>query len=63
MHPEVMEICKIIYENKFRLHAMKEAFQHVIPLYCDVDEDYFHIIPLYIVQYFLLSVYELKRFI
>jgi hypothetical protein len=29
-------------------------------LYCELDEDYFHIVPLFIVQFFLRSVYEFK---
>jgi hypothetical protein len=60
MQPSVLEITRIIYENKFRLSGLKEVFGHVMTLYCDVDEDYFHIVPLYIVQYFLLCVFELK---
>lgn len=43
------------------LFGLPKAFTHVMTLYCDVDEDYFHIVPLFIVQYFLLNVYERKE--
>ena len=48
---EVLEVVRLVSEEKFELGQMEEVYQHVKRLFFQ-NEEYFHILPQLFVQYF-----------
>ena len=60
MKKEIIEVIKLIHSSKFTLKNIDEISEIVKKLFGD-NQEYFHIIPLMMTQYFYQQVYLEKR--
>jgi hypothetical protein len=60
MKKEILEIVRLIQEDKFELLNIDRVYDLVKSLFAE-NEEYFHIVPQLFTQYFVVQAFQKKR--